>query len=49
VIFGMLARDRFDAWAYAGSLGLLTLFAVLAWWAAIATYAARIRREIEFA
>jgi hypothetical protein len=49
VIFGMLARDRVDAWAYAGSLGLLCLFAVLAWRAAIATYAARVRREIGFA
>lgn len=49
VIFGMLARGRFDAWAYASSLGLLSLFAMLAWRAAIATYAARVRHEIEFA
>jgi hypothetical protein len=49
VIFGMLARDGFDAWAYVVSLGVLTLFAVLAWWAATATYAVRVRREIEFA
>jgi hypothetical protein len=49
VIFGMLAQGRFDAWTYVGSLALLALFAILVWWAAVATYAARVRREIEFA
>jgi hypothetical protein len=49
VIFGMLARGQFDALAYAGSLGLLSLFAALTWWAAIATYMARVRHAIEFA
>lgn len=49
VIFGMLARGEFDALTYTGSLGLLSLFAVLAWRVAIAMYAARVRREIEFA
>ncbi len=47
--FGMLARDELDLLVYVGSVGLLGVFAAAAWWAAIATYASRVRIEVEFA
>jgi len=49
MVFGMLSRNELDVATYFGSVMLLTLFAAFAWWAALATYAARVQRQIEFA
>ena len=49
VVFGMLSHDAVSVPAYAGSVGLLGVFAAAAWWGAIATYSSRVRGELEFA